>query len=466
MLGHRPAAPHQYNGVVRICCCTTRRRRAAGTRTLVVALMLTAVITLDAAATAADSSARHVRQGQQGAGGAGFIAPLWASPRRNREQLRTARPAAGSIDSNYGGAHRHLATSTAAGCLWGLQLDNVEHDSQQHSSGRQQGVGWLPKLRTGADRRRAPSSLVLQAVRAVGTDVNATVGAEVPLPAAAAEVAIPAASKVPATAATKTKKSKAAASKTESASVEGKEATVIITKAGGRPHTVASRAKISAANKGKKPWNVGVGHSEETRRKIAEGARNAAKKRREKAAESLVSVVRERVGGRWVPGLDSSCYDPCALRYAVDRLCLSICVMVRIRTQCFATGGRCARFCTRRYLLVLLRTIAAVCLYAAVLIYCSPMLCSMGILCTSGTKALRMPLPSSCILVHTCCLAVQTTAGTPEIVVSAWVAWNMGSRLGWAMLFFGLRLAAHKQGHRLFLNFQTLRKRARRPLNC
>ncbi|CAN0374805.1 unnamed protein product, partial [Ectocarpus sp. 13 AM-2016] len=60
------------------------------------------------------------------------------------------------------------------------------------------------------------------------------------------------------------------------------------TEAGGRPHTVASKAKISAANKGKKPWNVGVGHSEETRRKIAEGARNAARKRRQKTAESLV----------------------------------------------------------------------------------------------------------------------------------------------------------------------------------
>ncbi|CAN0029606.1 unnamed protein product, partial [Hapterophycus canaliculatus] len=79
----------------------------------------------------------------------------------------------------------------------------------------------------------------------------------------------------------------------ESTSVEGKETTVIITEAGGRPHTVASRAKISAANKGKKPWNVGVGHSDETRRKIAEGARNAAKKRREKAAESLGMTLED-----------------------------------------------------------------------------------------------------------------------------------------------------------------------------
>lgn len=38
----------------------------------------------------------------------------------------------------------------------------------------------------------------------------------------------------------------------------------------GRPHTAESRAKISAANKGKTPWNKGLGHSEETKARIRE----------------------------------------------------------------------------------------------------------------------------------------------------------------------------------------------------
>ena len=76
-------------------------------------------------------------------------------------------------------------------------------------------------------------------------------------------------------------------------SVEGEESTVTITEAGGRPHTATSRARISAANKGKEPWNKGGRHSEETRLKIAEGARNAARKRREATALSLVR------GGAW-----------------------------------------------------------------------------------------------------------------------------------------------------------------------
>ena len=39
----------------------------------------------------------------------------------------------------------------------------------------------------------------------------------------------------------------------------------------GRVHSPESRAKISAANKGKKPWNVGVKHSQETRDRIRAG---------------------------------------------------------------------------------------------------------------------------------------------------------------------------------------------------
>ncbi|CAN0045895.1 unnamed protein product [Scytosiphon promiscuus] len=292
MRGHRPAAPHERDGTIRVCYRVSRRRRAVETRTPVVVLMLTAAVIALANAAPADSSAGHVRQRQQ-RGRAGFVAPLWASPQRDNEQHRTARSATGSSGRDRVAAHGHFTTSTGdTGSLWGPRGENGEHD-EQHSSGRPQGVGgWLPHLRTDTRRRRASSALLLRAVGAVGTDVNATVGAEVSLPAAT-EVALSAASAAPAPAAAKTRKTKPKASKTESASVEGKEATVIITEAGGRPHTVASRAKISAANKGKKPWNVGVGHSEETRRKIAEGARNAAKKRREKAAESLGMTLED-----------------------------------------------------------------------------------------------------------------------------------------------------------------------------
>ena len=40
---------------------------------------------------------------------------------------------------------------------------------------------------------------------------------------------------------------------------------------GGYSHTTASKAKISAANKGKTPWNKGKARSEETKAKIREG---------------------------------------------------------------------------------------------------------------------------------------------------------------------------------------------------
>lgn len=45
------------------------------------------------------------------------------------------------------------------------------------------------------------------------------------------------------------------------------------TENGGYSHTVESKAKISAANKGKTPWNKGKTRSEETKRRIAEGVR-------------------------------------------------------------------------------------------------------------------------------------------------------------------------------------------------
>ena len=63
---------------------------------------------------------------------------------------------------------------------------------------------------------------------------------------------------------------------------------------GGHPHSDESRAKISAANKGKVPWNVGKKHSEETRLRIAEKTKEAMLKRRiAKALELGFSSLEE-----------------------------------------------------------------------------------------------------------------------------------------------------------------------------
>ena len=53
---------------------------------------------------------------------------------------------------------------------------------------------------------------------------------------------------------------------------------------GGFSHTSSSRAKISAANKGKTPWNKGKGRSEEVKARIAAGVR---KRNREKFLQKL-----------------------------------------------------------------------------------------------------------------------------------------------------------------------------------
>ena len=55
----------------------------------------------------------------------------------------------------------------------------------------------------------------------------------------------------------------------------------------GHPHSDLSKAKISAANKGKIPWNVGKKHSEETRLRIAEKTKEAMLKRRVQKALDL-----------------------------------------------------------------------------------------------------------------------------------------------------------------------------------
>ena len=53
---------------------------------------------------------------------------------------------------------------------------------------------------------------------------------------------------------------------------------------GGFSHTSSSKAKISAANKGKTPWNKGKARSEEVKARIAEGVR---RKNREKFLAKL-----------------------------------------------------------------------------------------------------------------------------------------------------------------------------------
>lgn len=60
-----------------------------------------------------------------------------------------------------------------------------------------------------------------------------------------------------------------------------------LTEAGGYTHTKASKAKISAANKGKTPWNKGKTRSEEVKARIAEGVRRKNRERFLKKLEDL-----------------------------------------------------------------------------------------------------------------------------------------------------------------------------------
>lgn len=59
------------------------------------------------------------------------------------------------------------------------------------------------------------------------------------------------------------------------------------TEAGGFTHTKASKAKISAANKGKTPWNKGKTRSEAVKARIAEGVRKRNRERFLKKLEDL-----------------------------------------------------------------------------------------------------------------------------------------------------------------------------------
>jgi hypothetical protein len=59
------------------------------------------------------------------------------------------------------------------------------------------------------------------------------------------------------------------------------------TKKSGYVHTEESKAKISAAKKGKMPWNVGMSHNEETRRLIAERTKEAMQRKKLERAAAL-----------------------------------------------------------------------------------------------------------------------------------------------------------------------------------
>lgn len=66
-----------------------------------------------------------------------------------------------------------------------------------------------------------------------------------------------------------------------------------ITENGGRAHTAESRAKISAANKGRTPWNAGKQHTDETRQRIAEGTRLAYQRKVEAKQRERERLERE-----------------------------------------------------------------------------------------------------------------------------------------------------------------------------
>lgn len=69
--------------------------------------------------------------------------------------------------------------------------------------------------------------------------------------------------------------------------------TATITRTYSFPHTDESKAKISAANKGRVPWNNGKTHSEETKRRIAEKTKEAMLRRKEEKARALGMTVEE-----------------------------------------------------------------------------------------------------------------------------------------------------------------------------
>ena len=91
---------------------------------------------------------------------------------------------------------------------------------------------------------------------------------------------------------TTSKKSKTAATATGDENMDGSKNEVTATDANsnendgvtttiiGHPHSDISKARISAANKGKVPWNVGKKHSDETKARIAAKTKEAMLRRR------------------------------------------------------------------------------------------------------------------------------------------------------------------------------------------
>ena len=73
----------------------------------------------------------------------------------------------------------------------------------------------------------------------------------------------------------------------DNAEIEKIEDVPLPTVNGGYSHTTSSKAKISAANKGKVPWNKGRQRSEEEKARIAEGVR---RRNREKFLAKLVDL--------------------------------------------------------------------------------------------------------------------------------------------------------------------------------
>ena len=61
----------------------------------------------------------------------------------------------------------------------------------------------------------------------------------------------------------------------------------------GYTHNDVSRAKISAANKGKVPWNVGKQHSEETKQRIKEKTKESIERKKLAAAQAMGLTVPE-----------------------------------------------------------------------------------------------------------------------------------------------------------------------------
>lgn len=237
MRPYRLGTINGHNESTRLACPCANWRWHTGTLTLIAAALMVIMPSADAAMR------RHRGQGHPiAAASAGFVASpssaaVWASLRRQhryQQALDDPGRAAGSE------AHRHSYGGGWAGPSLGLIGGYQEQQQQQQL---RQGVARL--LRTGSERRAS-----LQQADAVKVCANVSVS----------------------TVATQ--------------SVEGKEARV--TPLGGRAHTAQSKSRISAANKGNIPWNAGGKHSEETRRKIAEGSRRAARRRREAAALSLV----------------------------------------------------------------------------------------------------------------------------------------------------------------------------------